>query len=92
VPKPARGTFVYRDKGSMATIGKNRAVADIRGLRFGGPVAFLAWALIHIFFLIDFRHKVVTLAEWTWMYFFHERGVRLITGKDNFKSVKAPKD
>ncbi len=77
---PPRSVFVYRDKGSMATIGRNRAVAQIGGVRFGGRLAFLAWALIHIFFLIEFRQRLLTLAEWIWMYFFYERGVRLITG------------
>jgi NADH dehydrogenase len=79
--RPARRVFVYRDKGSMATIGRARAVADIHGLRFGGLLAFLMWALIHILFLIEFRNRVTTLAEWIWLYFFYERGVRLITGK-----------
>lgn len=90
---PGRGEFAYNDKGSMATIGRNRAVADIKGFRFGGALAFLTWAFIHVLFLIDFRHKVVTLAEWIWMYFFHERGVRLITGEGNIpRRVKAPRD
>ncbi len=78
---PDRGVFVYDDKGSMATIGRNRAVADIRGFRFGGRLAWLAWGLIHVLSLIDFRRKLLAMLEWTWMYFFYERGVRLITGR-----------
>jgi NADH dehydrogenase len=79
---PPRGVFVYRNKGAIATIGRNRAVADVKGWKFGGRFAFIVWAVIHIYFLIDFRHRLLTLAEWIWMYFFYERGVRLITGDD----------
>jgi NADH dehydrogenase len=79
---PPRGVFVYRNKGAIATIGRNRAVADVKGWKFGGRFAFIVWGLIHIYFLIDFRHRLLTLAEWIWMYFFYERGVRLITGDD----------
>jgi NADH dehydrogenase len=79
--RPKRGIFVYRDKGSMATIGRAKAVAEIHGLHFGGMLAFLLWALIHILFLIDFRNRITTLAEWIWLFFFYERGVRLITGE-----------
>ena len=81
-PAPPRGVFVYRDKGAIATIGRNRAVAEVKGWKFGGRLAFIVWGLIHIYFLIDFRRRLLTLAEWIWMYFFYERGVRLITGDD----------
>ena len=87
---PSRGVFVYRDKGSMATIGRNRAVAQIKGFRFGGRLAFLVWALIHIVSLIDFRARLLTLAEWVWLYFFYERGVRLITGGSMPGPVEPP--
>lgn len=79
-PAPRRGVFIYRDKGSMATIGRNRAVADIKGFRFGGRLAFLVWGVVHILSLIEFRQRLLTLAEWIWMYVFYQRGVRLITG------------
>ncbi len=88
---PQRPHFAYRDKGSLATIGRNRAVADIRGLRFGGRLAFLVWALIHVVSLIDFRQRFLTLAEWTWMYFFYQRGVRLITGRDSVPHPRSPR-
>ena len=78
---PQRKVFTYVDKGNLATIGRNRAVADIRGRRFGGILAFLLWAFVHVLFLIDFRRKFTTFLEWVWTYFFYERGVRLITGK-----------
>ncbi len=80
-PLPTRSVFVYHDKGSMATIGRNRAVADIKGFKFGGRPAFIVWGLVHIFSLIDFRQRLLTLVEWIWMYVFYQRGVRLITGE-----------
>ncbi len=92
-PAPGRGAFVYNDKGSLATIGRNRAVADIRGWRFGGVLAWLAWALIHVFFLIGFRSRAAVMAEWMWMYLTYGRGVRLITGEDRLpRPVKPPPD
>ncbi len=92
-PPPRRGVFTYKDKGSLATIGRNKAVADLRGWRFAGRTAFLLWAFIHIMFLIDFRRKILALLEWIWMYFSHERGVRLITGQDRLpRPVRPPPD
>jgi NADH dehydrogenase len=79
-PTPGRMAFRYSDRGSMAIIGRNRAVADVAGLRFGGYVAFLMWALIHILFLISFRSKVLVFVEWVWLYLTGGRGARLITG------------
>ncbi|MHC4992287.1 MAG: NAD(P)/FAD-dependent oxidoreductase [Planctomycetota bacterium] len=92
-PAPDRGIFVYRDKGSMATIGRNRAIAEIKGFRVAGRLAFVLWGLVHILFLIDFRQRFSTLAEWTWMYLFYDRGVRLITGEHGSpKPVRPPPD
>ncbi len=71
--------FSYTDKGSMATIGRARAVADIRGFTFSGLFAWLLWSLIHIFFLIGFRNRFRVFAEWVWHYITFKRGVRLIT-------------
>jgi NADH dehydrogenase len=87
---PPRPVFSYVDKGNMATIGRNRAVADIRGLRFGGVFAFLLWAFVHVLFLVDFRRKITTFLEWVWMYFFYERGVRLITGEGRTPRPRRP--
>lgn len=72
--------FRYRDKGSLATIGRAAAVADLGKLRFGGWLAWLAWMLIHIFFLIGFRTKVFVMFSWAWSYVTFRRGARLITG------------
>jgi NADH dehydrogenase len=87
---PARAVFSYRDKGSMAIIGRNRAVAQVGKLRFGGYLAFLLWALIHILFLVDFRRKLVVFVEWAWLYFTGGRGARLITGEDRIPKMITP--
>jgi NADH:ubiquinone reductase (H+-translocating) len=76
----ARETFVYIDKGSMATIGRSRAVAEIGRLRLGGFLAWMAWLVVHIFYLIDFRNRILVLIDWAWSYFTYQRGSRLITG------------
>jgi NADH:ubiquinone reductase (H+-translocating) len=75
-----RRPFRYKDKGSLATIGRARAVADIKGLRFGGFLAWLAWLVIHIFYLIGFRNRFFVLAGWAWHYLTFRRGARIITG------------
>ncbi len=92
-PRPVRKAFRYRDKGSMAIIGRNSAVAEIGSLRFGGRLAFLLWALIHILFLIDFRRKLVVFVEWVWLFFNKGRGARLITGAGRIpRLLKPPRD
>ena len=70
--------FRYRDKGTMATIGRNAAVAHIGGRLFTGFPAWLIWLGVHIFFLIGFRNRLVVLIDWAWNYIFYERAVRLI--------------
>jgi len=75
-----RGEFHYIDKGQMATIGRSRAVAEIGRLRFSGFLAWLTWLLVHIFYLIDFRNRVLVLLDWAWSYITYKRGSRLITG------------
>lgn len=74
--------FRYRDPGSMATIGRSRAIAEIKGLRFTGLVAWSLWSLVHIYGLIGFRSRFVVAASWFWSYVTFERGTRLITGTD----------
>lgn len=70
--------FVYRDKGMMATIGRNAAVANIGGRHFTGFVAWWIWLLIHLYFLIGFRNRLGVLTNWAWNYLWYERVVRLI--------------
>ena len=74
--------FSYFDRGSMAIIGRGSAVADIRGLRISGPLAWLAWLFLHIFELIGFRSRLVVMVEWAAAYFTRQRSVRLITYQD----------
>jgi len=71
--------FRYRDKGLMATIGRNAAVAEIGPLRVSGFPAWVIWIVAHIFFLIGLRNRILVMFEWAWMYFTFKRGVRLIT-------------
>jgi NADH dehydrogenase len=75
-----RETFNYVDKGIMATIGRSRAVARIGKVRLSGFIAWAAWLLLHIVYLIDFRNRVLVLFDWAWSYFTYQRGSRLITG------------
>ncbi|MEZ4561322.1 MAG: NAD(P)/FAD-dependent oxidoreductase [Thermomicrobiales bacterium] len=72
--------FQYIDLGNMATIGRNAAVADIRGLTLTGFFAWLVWALVHVFNLIGFRNRIVVALQWLWGYMTFQRGARLITG------------
>ncbi len=76
--EPSRA-FTYNDKGNMAIIGRGSAIADIRGLQFSGPIAWLAWLFLHIFELIGFRNRIVVMVEWAAAYVTLQRSVRLIT-------------
>lgn len=76
----ARKKFVYKHRGSMATIGRNRAIADFNGWKMSGYPAWLAFVLAHLFFIVGFRNQLVVLLEWTWSYLTYQRGARLITG------------
>lgn len=72
--------FKYKDKGSLATIGRSAAVADMGKIKLSGPLAWLAWLGVHILFLIGFRNRFIVLFEWAWSFFSYDRGARLITG------------
>ncbi|HUF84622.1 MAG TPA: NAD(P)/FAD-dependent oxidoreductase [Acidimicrobiia bacterium] len=76
--------FEYLDKGSLATIGRAAAVGEIGRARLSGFVAWMAWLLIHIFYLIGFRNRLWVLAGWAWAYLTFRRGARLITGRRPF--------
>ena len=75
-----RGAFRYRDKGNVATVGRLEAVIDVKGLRFGGFVAWLAYLLVHLFYLVGLQNRVLVLIRWTVSFLTHGRGSRLITG------------
>ncbi len=81
IPKKQRAKFHYVDKGNIATIGKAKAVAEIKGFSFYGLPAWLLWSVIHIMYLISFRNRFRVMAEWIWYYFTNRQGTRLIVGK-----------
>ena len=76
----SRKNFEYVDKGSMATIGRNKAIAHVFGLKMTGFIAWVFWLFLHVFFLIGFRNRVAVMMEWAWAYLTRERSARLITG------------
>jgi NADH dehydrogenase len=75
-----RANFRYVDKGSMATIGRSKAIAHLAGMKFKGFVAWMMWLFLHVFFLIGFRNRMIVMLEWFWAYLTRERSARLITG------------
>jgi NADH dehydrogenase len=77
--------FHYTDKGTMATIGRAKAVADIKGFKFSGVIAWFMWSFVHILQLMCFHNKARVFMEWIWYYFTFKRGVRLITDRTNCK-------
>ena len=78
----SRKEFKYLDKGMMATIGRNRAIVETGKLKFGGFFAWWAWLLVHIYYLIGFKNRLVVLFNWMWSYLSFRKGARLITAKD----------
>src|SRR5436190_2312704 len=84
--KPRR--FRYWDKGTMATIGRNKAVADLKFVHLSGLPAWLAWLFVHIVVLVGFRNRLLVLVQWAWAYLTFDKGVRLITR--NFQSEQRP--
>lgn len=88
-----RKDFHYFDKGSLATIGRAAAVAQIRKVHISGYLAWLSWLFVHIFFLIGFRNRIIVMIQWAWSYVTYERGARLITGKNDLPGwVSASKE
>ena len=77
-----RKSFQYFDKGQMATIGRKKAIVEVKGLRFGGFLAWLAWLFIHIFYLSGFKNRVIVLIQWGYSYFSFARGARLIINRN----------
>ncbi len=75
-----RENFEYWDKGTMATIGRSKAIAEAGGLKFKGFIAWLMWLFLHVFFLIGFRNRFSVMFSWFWAYLTRERSARLITG------------
>jgi NADH dehydrogenase len=78
--RPGR-PFRYRDKGNLATIGRARAVADIKGLHLSGFVAWVTWLMVHLFYLIGFANRLLVVIRWAFGFLARRRGARLITGE-----------
>jgi NADH:ubiquinone reductase (H+-translocating) len=78
--------FRYRDKGNLATIGRARAVADLKVIRLSGGPAWLAWLAVHLFYLIGFRNRLLVITQWAFSFLTHGRGARLITDRENSRS------
>jgi len=79
--------FKYFDKGTMATVGRNKAVVDIGKLHFGGAIAWFLWMFVHLWFLVGFRNRVITFFNWTYSYINYDRAARLIIRP--FKKVRS---
>jgi NADH dehydrogenase len=83
--------FLFHDKGSMATVGRNKAVVDMPGnITYGGFLAWLTWMFVHIVQIIGLRNRLVIFSNWVWNYFTYDRGTRLIIRRftPNFKLKK----
>ncbi len=74
--------FSYLDKGSMATIGRNKAVLEFGKLRMSGLLAWLAWLLIHVYYLVGFKNRTLVMMQWAWSYMTFKRGARLIVSRN----------
>jgi NADH:ubiquinone reductase (H+-translocating) len=72
-------SFRYRDKGNLATVGRGAAVADIKGIRLSGFIAWVTWLVIHLWYLVGFQNRIVVFIRWSFSFFTHGRGARLIT-------------
>jgi NADH dehydrogenase len=79
--------FRYRDFGALATIGRHSAIAQLPNLSLSGILAWWFWLLLHIYFLIGFRSRLIVLINWAWAYFTYARGARIILGKDSERNV-----
>jgi NADH dehydrogenase len=75
-----RSRFRYVDKGTLATIGRSRGVGQIGGIQVSGFIAWVTWALVHVFYLVGFRNRIIVLLEWIWNYVTYKRGARVIEG------------
>ena len=84
-----RAAFKYVDKGSMATIGRSRAIAAVKRMHLSGFAAWMAWLLVHIWYLIGFKNRLVVMIVWAWSYMTYRRGARLIAGYAPTDAIRA---
>jgi NADH dehydrogenase len=82
--------FRYRDKGNLATIGRAAAVADIKGVKIGGVLAWMAWLVVHLFYLVGFQNRLLVLIRWSISFATRGRGARLITDRAVAEAPAAP--
>ncbi len=82
-------TFKYDDAGSMAVIGQNKAVADLKFMKLWGPSAWFVWVFAHIYYLIGYDNKLLVMLQWSWTYVTRKRGARLITGEGLLSQTEA---
>ena len=81
--------FVYNDKGTMATVGRNKAVVDLKKMTFGGFFAWLTWMFVHLMLLVEFRNRLVVFANWAWRYIKYDRASRLIIREYHRKTMQS---
>lgn len=91
VHKKEMKKFVYRDKGSMAIVGRNRAVAEAAGIKLGGFVAWLAWLIVHLRSIIGIKNRLLILINWIWQYITYDQSLRLIIKSSDRRNKKADK-
>jgi NADH dehydrogenase len=83
-------TFKYRDKGSMATIGRNKAIADLKVVKLSGFLAWLSWLFIHLLFIVELRNRILIFFQWAWSYITYSHGARLTYR--SFRPAVPPKE
>jgi NADH dehydrogenase len=76
-----RAPFRFVDKGQMATIGRSRAIVEIGSIRFSGWFAWIAWLVVHLYYLTGFKNRLLVVLQWAWSYITFGRGARLIVGR-----------
>ena len=84
-------SFRYIDKGQLATVGRSSAIAQFGNIGLSGLLAWLLWAIVHIFYLIGFRNRTLVFLQWAWAYFTYERGARLIVSHSSSNSIPGRK-
>ena len=82
--------FRYRDKGNLATIGRAAAVADIKGVKLSGFLAWITWLVVHLFYLVGFQNRLLVLIRWSIGFATRGRGTRLITSPANVEAAARP--
>jgi NADH dehydrogenase len=88
----ATAPFRYRDWGALATIGRHSAVAQLPKVRFSGILAWWFWLVLHIYFLIGFRSRLIVMINWAWAYFTYERAARIILGNSNGRDANGSQE